>query len=94
MQACESTPEGRMDGVRAEAAIACSYPANFQSSPLVQDQGQKRLPNRGKPEESFSQDTTANRRAFNEARNVARGSGTGWFGLRVIAKLHLTRYDL
>lgn len=94
MQACEPASKGRMDGVRAEIAVVYGYPANFQSSPLIQEQNQKRLPNKGKPDESFSQDATVNRRAHNEARNIARGSGTGWFGLRVNAKLHLTRYDL
>lgn len=94
MQASESTPKGRMDGVRADATILCRCHVDLRLSQLIQDQNPKRLPNRGKPEESFSQDGTVNRRAFNEARNTARGSGTGWSGLSNNTKPHFTHCNL
>lgn len=94
MQTCKSSPEGRMDGVRVDTVILCSHHANLHSSPPVQDQSQKRLPNRGKPEEPFLQDSIINRRAFNEVRNVSRGSGTGWSSPRLIRMLFLTSYNL
>lgn len=75
LQTCRIASFGGVDGVSVTDTRLYCTEANLSSSPV--QEAQRRPANRGKTDDSFSQDTSMNRRPPFEPRPTPRGSATG-----------------